>query len=131
MTITSDREFPLANEPDPELVPGTADVEWAERAYRGPSRSSVPPLRNLASRLIGPASPRRLRLLVGSLAVLATAAIVVLLTAGGAAAPGSSSGASRPPAFSPTTTGSRGAELAPPLIRTSPFVFPSTTSGSN
>jgi hypothetical protein len=39
MTITSDPMSPLATEHDTDLLPGSTDVEWAERAYRHrPSR---------------------------------------------------------------------------------------------
>ena len=130
MTITSDRLSPVIDGPDVDLLPGSADVEWAERAYRHrPAPPSAPPrsaIRSASRRL-----RRHLRRIVAAFVLVAAmVAMVVVLTMQDASSPTSRPAVSTPTATVPSTrtTPAGHLSLTPPLLRPPAFSFPVLTA---
>ena len=122
MTITSDHLSSLVDEPGADLLPGSTDIEWAERAYRhqpnpGPRQGPRTAVRR---------ARRRLRTFIGAVVlVLAMAGLVVLLTTQGGSPP-----STRPsPVTAPTAKVATGhVSLTPPLLRPPTLQLPILTA---
>jgi hypothetical protein len=126
MTITSDRVSPVIDEPDVDLLPGSADVEWAERAYRQrPALPSAPP--RSAIRSAGRRLHHHLRRIVAAFVLVA--AMIVVLTTQSAWSPTSRPAVSKPTATVPSTRTPAGhLSLTPPLLRPPAFSIPILTA---
>jgi hypothetical protein len=124
MTFTSDRVSPILKDSGADLLPGSADVEWAERAFHRQPMSSIAPHRVMRRRARN-RNCHRLRVLFATLViVLAMAGLVGLLTQGG-----SSPIISNPAIYPATSTvstsqASKEDSLTPPPLRPSPFSLP-------
>ena len=127
MSVISDRPDQLVD-PDSDLLPGSTDVEWAERAYRHHSRPvAAQPftVRRLERRVMLPR-----RLLAAVLVVLFVVVGLVLLLTTQANAPTTTrpqmppapASVTKPSAVTPQA--SRPSTLVPPLLRPSSFPFP-------
>ena len=126
MTITSDYVSPLGYELNTDLLPGSTDVEWAERAF---GRWPTPSDDHRAVRRSNPR--RRIRILVAAIALLlAMAGLVILLTTSGSSAPTTTTPAVSQQAVTAPSgrVGSGHVTLTPPLLRPSPFTFPILTA---